>query len=108
MPVPIGISFGDLIAGINVIKRVYTALQDAGAAASEYQALLSGLQNLNLVLEQLRSLPATSSASQNHYNAICGMVTALQLPIQEVQDRILEIMPQRMDQDRGRRRQSGL
>jgi hypothetical protein len=46
-----------------LVKKVSVALKDAGGAAEEYQALHTELQQLQLLLEQIRDLPTSSSSS---------------------------------------------
>jgi hypothetical protein len=76
-----GFSVGDFISAIILIKKVSQALRDSGGAAEDYQCLLRELQQLQLLLEQLRDLPATSSSSMNHYNAVRGMAYQVEVPL---------------------------
>ncbi len=78
-----GFSAGDFIAAINLIVRVSKALNDSGGAASEYRMLLQELQQLQLILEQLREMSPASSRSHSHLNAVKGMALAIQFPLLE-------------------------
>ena len=55
MAVPFGFSFGDFIAGINLVLDVYNALGESGGAASDYQEHVVWLQQLVTVLEALKN-----------------------------------------------------
>lgn len=79
---PFGFSVGDFIAAIRITRTAINALKDAGGATDDFQALLLELQSLQTVLEALLNLPATSSTSQNHYNAVRGMACQAQVPLQ--------------------------
>jgi hypothetical protein len=76
-----GFSLGDFIAAFSLIHDVSTALKDSGGAAEEYQSLLEELQHLELILQQLQVIRASSTQSQNHYNAICGMARTIEHPL---------------------------
>jgi hypothetical protein len=76
-----GFSVGDFVAAIQLIRKVCLALKDTGGAASEYQSLITELQQLYLLLEHLRDLPTSSATSQNHYNVVRGMACEVQLPL---------------------------
>ncbi|EON62775.1 hypothetical protein W97_02000 [Coniosporium apollinis CBS 100218] len=78
-----GFSDGDFIAAINLIVRVSKALNDSGGAASEYRMLLQELQQLQLILKQLREMSSASSRSHSHFNAVKGMALAIQFPLLE-------------------------
>jgi hypothetical protein len=78
---PFGFSPSDFAAAICLIRKIWIALEDAGGASAEFQHLLRELQGLQIVLEQLRDLPASSSSSQSHYNAIRGMSYDIQVPL---------------------------
>ncbi|KAK2764930.1 hypothetical protein FQN54_008627 [Arachnomyces sp. PD_36] len=84
MPVPaFGFSVGDFIAATLLIRKVIQGLRDSGGAVEEYQALLRELQHLQLVLKQIQDLPASTTDSQNHYNAVRGMAFEVQLPLRD-------------------------
>jgi len=76
-----GFSIGDFIAAIHLVKKISIALKDSGGAADEYRSLYTELQQLQLVLEELRDLPTSSNASLNHYNAVRGMAYQVQVPL---------------------------
>jgi hypothetical protein len=81
MPAPFGVGASDFIAAINLIRKIFLALKDAGGAAAEFQYLHRELQQLQILLEQLRDLPISSSKYQNHYNAVRGMAHEIQIPL---------------------------
>jgi hypothetical protein len=76
-----GFSVGDFVAAIHLVKKISVALKDSGGAADEYRSLHTELQQLQLVLEQLRDLPTSSTNSLNHYNAVRGMAYEVQVPL---------------------------
>jgi hypothetical protein len=76
-----GFSVGDFIAAIHLVKKISIALKDSEGAADEYRSLYTELQQLQLVLEELRDLPTSSNASLNHYNAVRGMAYQVQVPL---------------------------
>lgn len=76
-----GFSVGDFIAAIHLVRKISIALKDSGGAADEYRALHTELQQLLIVLEQLRDLPTSSASSLSHYNAVRGMAYEVQIPL---------------------------
>jgi hypothetical protein len=76
-----GFSIGDFIASIKIVTKISKALKESGGAAEEYQSLVTELQQLQVLLEQLRDLPSTSSDSLSHHNAVRGMAYQVQVPL---------------------------
>lgn len=64
-----GFSVSDFIGAIQLIAKVSQALRDSGGASAEYQAVLSDLKALELILRQLQSLESASD-SVSHVNAV--------------------------------------
>ncbi len=48
-----GFSFGDFVSAINIAKDICRALRDTGGAKDEFQHVLTDLQHLTVLLEQL-------------------------------------------------------
>lgn len=62
MAVPaFGFSFGDFVAGINLVKGVIEALNDSVGAKLQYQRLITELINLEHVLTEVRNLEVEDS-----------------------------------------------
>jgi len=78
-----GFSVGDFFAALQLIGKISTALKNSGGAADDYQSLRIELQQLQLLLEQLRDLPTASTSSLNHYNAVRGMACQVQIPLRD-------------------------
>ncbi|KAL9116952.1 MAG: hypothetical protein Q9187_006515 [Circinaria calcarea] len=84
MPAPaFGFSVGDFIAAINLVVKISKALKDTNGAATEIKDLLQELQQLELLLEQLKDLPPESSPSLSHLNAVRGMALSVQIPLRD-------------------------
>lgn len=82
MDVPaFGFSVGNIIAAIHLVKRISIALKDSGGAADEYRALHAELQQILIVLEQLRDLPTLSASPLSHHNAVRRMAYEVQMPL---------------------------
>lgn len=56
MPVPFGVSIGDFIACIGLIKTVTESLREAHGSAAQYRGLISSLANLEFALIRVRDL----------------------------------------------------
>ena len=74
---------GDFITAIQLIVSILSALQETGSASAESNSLYQELQQLKLVLDQLRGLPNDASLSQSHLNAVRGMALTVKRPLQE-------------------------
>jgi hypothetical protein len=83
-----GFSVGDFVSAIQLIGKVSNALKDAGGAEDDFRILFQELSQLQIVLEQLRDLPPSSTSSQNHFNAVKGMALAVQIPLQGFLEKI--------------------
>ncbi|KAL9094978.1 MAG: hypothetical protein Q9165_002580 [Trypethelium subeluteriae] len=85
---PFGFSVGDFITAFNLINKVRKAVRESGGASTEYVLLMQELQSLQLVLEHLQSLPASSEPSLSHINAVRGMARTIEVPLQAFLDKI--------------------
>jgi hypothetical protein len=83
-----GFSVGDFVSAIQLIGKVNKALKDTGGAEDDFRSLFLELSQLQIVLEQLRDLPESSSPSQSHLNAVKGMALAVQIPLREFLEEI--------------------
>lgn len=59
MPVPIGVSPGDFLSGIDFIRSICEALKDSTGSVAHYQGVVSALKSLEAAFEQLNSISAT-------------------------------------------------
>lgn len=78
-----GCSVGDFIAAIQLIVNISSALKETGGASAKFNSLYQELQQLKLVLEQLRGLANDASLSQSHLNAVRGMALTAKRPLGE-------------------------
>jgi hypothetical protein len=56
MPFPFGVSIGDFIACINLIKTVVESLQEAHGSASKYRGLVASLESLETALIRVKDV----------------------------------------------------
>ncbi|OCL13576.1 hypothetical protein AOQ84DRAFT_372060 [Glonium stellatum] len=77
------LSVGDFIAAIQLVVKISDASKETGGASTELKFLYQELQQLRLVLEQLRDLPDDASPSQNHLDAVRGMVLTVKQLLEE-------------------------
>ncbi len=68
-----GFSFGDFVSAIKVVKDICRALRDIESAQTEYQHVLTDLQHLRILLEQLNHGTWDQGGDAGHLNAIKGM-----------------------------------
>jgi hypothetical protein len=78
-----GFSFGDIVAAIKILNDVRTALRDTGGAGDEITYVQVELQNLEILLELLRHGTWDCEGDAGHTNAIKGMASTCQLPLQD-------------------------
>ncbi|GAB1317921.1 hypothetical protein MFIFM68171_08131 [Madurella fahalii] len=69
--VPIGLSFGDIIAAIKVLRNVARALSDHHGAAQAYQSTVEDVESIALTLEELCRLRLGPEHTA-HVNALRG------------------------------------
>ena len=72
-----GYSVGDALTAIEIITRIIQTLRDTKESRSEYQHLLSDLNNLKLVFEELECFKSTadSAIERSNKNAIRGLAS---------------------------------
>lgn len=56
MPVPFGVSLGDFIACLALIKTVIESLQEAHGSAAQYRSLIASLESLESALVRVRDV----------------------------------------------------
>lgn len=56
MPFPFGVSIGDFIVCIDLIKTVVESLQEAHGSASKYRGLVASLESLETALVRVRDV----------------------------------------------------
>lgn len=56
MPVPFGVSVGDFVAVLGLIRKVSKALEHSHGASAQYQTVKAILDNLKAALEQIKTL----------------------------------------------------
>lgn len=87
MPAPgFGYSAGDFVATISLIVKVIAAFKDSGAASEEYLQLVSQLETLLNLMQQLDSIQA-SSRNTAHVDAIKVVLANFQGPLQQFLDK---------------------
>lgn len=59
------------MAAISIFKDIGVALKDTGGAASDYQSVISHLESLLLILQEIEALRSTQQ-DLSYINAICG------------------------------------
>lgn len=100
-----GYSVGDALTAIVIITRIIQTLRDTKESRSEYQHLLSDLNNLKLVFEELECFKSTadSAIERSNKNAICGLASEYGGKLQELLDRV-----SKFDQSLGARSIAGV
>ena len=73
---PFGFSVGDFINAIGLANQIRKALKDVGGSEDDIQMVLQGLQQLELVLIQLRNGNWAKGGDLNHINAIRGIAVS--------------------------------
>ena len=88
MVFPVGISVGDFVTVLALVTKVVKALKESGGAASEYQDVTLELETLSRILDHVGSSSDISSISENHANAIRGLVLNCNRPLEHFLDKI--------------------
>lgn len=60
MPLPFGVSVGDFVACIGLIKDIIDCLQDSQGSAAKYRGLLNSLESLQTALSKVKSVETES------------------------------------------------
>ncbi len=75
-----GWSVGDVLAGIQLVVLVISALQESTDSRCDYQLLIHDLHNFKQILEVLKDLQATE-ATLSYVNAIRSIALSCQTPL---------------------------
>jgi hypothetical protein len=78
MPVGFGISVGDLISGLQLLRSSIEAVNDAKGSSADFAALLGELDGLNTALESVSELISAQTASQEQQKGIGSAIKACQ------------------------------
>lgn len=65
MPLPIGVSVGDFIACITLIKNIIDSLKDSQGSSAKYRGLINSLEGLEAALSKVKDLE-TSNLRERH------------------------------------------
>lgn len=76
-----GFSVGDFIKVIELIHKAYTSLQDAGGSKEEYELVLADLQQLELLLQELKDGTWGRDGNAGYLNAVKGMALTCRVPL---------------------------
>lgn len=60
MPIPFGVSVGDFVACIGLIKDIIDSLQESQGSAAKYRGLLNSLESLAIALSKVKSVQTES------------------------------------------------
>ena len=85
-----GCSVGDILTGVTLIIKIVKTLKDTKESKSDYQHLVSDLNNLKFVFEQLEEFTsiADGAIERSHKNAIRGLASKYRGNLQELLDRV--------------------
>ena len=80
---PFGFSVGDFINAIGLANQIRKALKDVGGSEDDIQMVLQDLQQLELVLIQLRDGDWAKGGDINHVNAIRGIAVSCEAALKD-------------------------
>lgn len=78
-----GISASDFIAAIRLINDFRKALKDSGGSKDEFLLLLQDLEQLQIVLEQLKDGVWGDGGEVGYVNAVRAMALTVQTPLRD-------------------------
>ena len=76
-----GFSTSDFITAIGLINDFRKALKDSGGSKDDYLLLLQDLEQLQIVLEQLKDGVWGTGGDVGHVNAVRAMALTVQTPL---------------------------
>ena len=85
---PFGFSVGDFINAIGLATQIRKALKDVGGSEDDIQIVLQDLQQLELVLIQLRDGDWAKGGDLNHINAIRGIAVSCEAALKDFLKRV--------------------
>ena len=85
---PFGFSVGDFINAIGLANQIQKALKDAGGSEDDIKLVLQDLQQLELILIQLRDGDWAKGGDLNHINAIRGIAVSCEATLKDFLQRV--------------------
>ena len=80
---PFGFSVGDFINAIALANQIKKALKNVGGSEDDIQMVLQDLQQLELILIQLRDGDWAKGGDLNHVNAIRGIAVSCEAALKD-------------------------
>ena len=88
MVLPFGFSTSDFIGAIGLINDFRKALRDTGGSKDEFLLLSQDLEQLQMILEQLKDGVWSEGGNVGHVNAVRAMALTVQRPLNEFLEKI--------------------
>ncbi|KAL8793413.1 MAG: hypothetical protein Q9195_003999 [Heterodermia aff. obscurata] len=85
---PFGFSVGDFINTIGLAHQIRKALKDVGGSEDDIKLVLQDLQQLELVLIQLRDGNWAKGGDLNHINAVRGIAVSCEADLKDFLQRV--------------------